>query len=81
MSTLVEIEAAVQGLTPVEKERLLISIAQILRAEGREFPPPRRFTSEEMTVWLDEDEREIQKSTENDLKLVEHPTDVEGSPI
>jgi hypothetical protein len=61
MSTLVEIEAAVRGLNPSDKQRLLVLIAQSLRSEGRDLPPPRQFTEDEMRRWMDEDEADLKK--------------------
>jgi hypothetical protein len=59
MSTLVEIEAAARQLSSEEKQRLLVLVAQSLRAEGRPLPEPRRFSDEELKAWMDEDEADL----------------------
>jgi hypothetical protein len=61
MSTLVEIEAAVQKLPRNEKEKLLVHLAQTLRAERQQLPQPRQFSPEEMATWMDEDEQDMKK--------------------
>lgn len=55
MSTLVEIEQAALRLTPAERQQLLFSLARALRQE-QALPPPRAFSLDEMTAWMDEDE-------------------------
>jgi len=57
MSTIAEIEKAVQNLNLEEKGELLLRIAAQLRAQGA-MPEPRTFTQEEMDRWVEEDERE-----------------------
>lgn len=59
MSTFQEIVSAARQLSADERERLLISVAESLRAEGRSPPPPRRFTRAEIETWIDEDERDV----------------------
>lgn len=61
MSTLAEIESAVESLPAVEKQELLLFLAARLRAEGGELPPPRRFTHEEMKAWIKEDEADMER--------------------
>ena len=61
MSTLAEIEAAADSLSPAEKQELLLFLATRLRADGRELPPPRRFTKEQMSAWIAEDDADLER--------------------
>ena len=54
MSTLVEIETAVDALTSEEKERLLRFLAMRLRKE-RTMPQPRVYTEAELASMVAED--------------------------
>ncbi|MGA3172145.1 MAG: hypothetical protein ABSE62_14155 [Chthoniobacteraceae bacterium] len=55
MSTLAEIEAAADSLSPEEKEELLRFLAIRLRKERPE-PRPRIYSDEELAAMLAEDE-------------------------
>jgi len=59
MSTFQEIVSAARQLSADERQRLLISLAESLRVEGRSLPPPRRFTRAEIEAWIEEDERDV----------------------
>lgn len=59
MSKLEEIEAAAEALPPEEKQQLLLFLATRLRAQGREMPEPRTFSTEQTAVWLKEDEADF----------------------
>ena len=59
MPTLQEIEAAALQLSSEEKQRLLLRLAQTLRAESN-LPPPRRFSAAEIQGWIDEDEHDME---------------------
>lgn len=59
MVTLQEIESAVLQLSPEEKQRLLLRLAQALRAEGT-LPQPRHFSAAEIQGWIEEDERDME---------------------
>lgn len=61
MVTLAEIESAAAGLTPAEKQELMLFLASRLRAEGAPLPEPRTFTPEEMARWIDEDEVDMRR--------------------
>lgn len=61
MSTLAEIESAVEGLPAREKAELLLFVAGKLRAEGGPLPEPRLFAAEKLQAWLDEDEEDMRK--------------------
>jgi hypothetical protein len=59
MSTFQEILSAAWRLPADERQRLLISLAESLRAEGRSLPAPRSFTPAEIRAWIEEDERDL----------------------
>lgn len=56
MSTLSEIEAAADALTPEQKEELFLFLATRLRADAGQLPPPREFSREQMDQWIADDE-------------------------
>ena len=56
MTTLAEIESAAETLAPVEKQELLLFLAARMRASGSTLPAPRRFTREQVSQWIAEDE-------------------------
>ena len=60
MSTLVEIEAAVDALPSEQKQELLLFVASRLRAEGR-LPEPRRFTTDQVDAWISDDEADMRR--------------------
>jgi hypothetical protein len=59
VSKLEEIEAAAEALPPEEKQQLLLFLATRLRAQGRDMPEPRKFSSEQMAAWIKEDEADL----------------------
>ena len=61
MSSLAEIEAAVDALPAAQKQELLLFLAARLRAAGGQLPAPRKFSAEQIGAWIAEDEREIQR--------------------
>jgi hypothetical protein len=61
MSSLPEIESAIRQLSLEERQRLLLSLAQAIREETRPLPPPRDYSVEEMTQWMDDDEAEFKQ--------------------
>jgi len=61
MVTLAEIESAAAGLSPAEKQELMLFLASRLRAEGALLPEPRTFTPDEMAGWIAEDEADMQR--------------------
>ncbi len=61
MSTLAEIEEAADALTPEQKQQLILFLATRLRANGAQPPEPRRFTREEMSGWIAEDEADMER--------------------
>ena len=59
MSTLAEIEAAVEALPTEQKQELLVFLAARLRADGGQLPDPREFPAGEMDSWITEDEADL----------------------
>ena len=58
MSTLAEIEAAAKALPVNEQSELVRKLMHHIRLSGSFLAEPRKFTTEEMQEWFDEDERE-----------------------
>jgi hypothetical protein len=61
MSTLSEIEAAVDALPAADKQELLVFLAARLREQSSQLPPPRKFSREQIGSWIAEDEAEMQR--------------------
>jgi hypothetical protein len=61
MSTLAEIEKAVNALPPGEKQELMLFLAARLRAEGARLPEPRTFSPEQIATWVTEDEADLRR--------------------
>jgi hypothetical protein len=61
MSTLVEIENAVEALPAEQKQELLLFLAARLRAAGARLPEPRKFSRAQVENWIAEDEAELQR--------------------
>ena len=64
MSNLAEIEAAVEGLSPEERQRLLRFVAASVGGTVLEMPEPRRFSLEQMRGWIAEDEEDMRRFNE-----------------
>ena len=62
MSSLVEIENAVESLSCVEKQELLLFVAAQLKVNDKPLPPPRRFTREQVAAWVAEDEADWKRT-------------------
>lgn len=62
MSTLAEIESAVDALPAAEKQELLLFLAARLRAESGRLPAPRKFTREQLDAWIAEDDSEMNRA-------------------
>ena len=60
MSTLAEIETAIDGLPVNQKQELMLFLATRLRAGRSEMPPLRQFTMAQMQSWIAEDEAEME---------------------
>ncbi|MFO0789367.1 MAG: hypothetical protein U0805_07915 [Pirellulales bacterium] len=61
MSTLWEIEAAVDALPPADKQQLLLFLAARVREQAGPLPMPRTFSREQMNSWIAEDETDLQR--------------------
>jgi hypothetical protein len=61
MSTLAEIEAAVEALPPADKQELLLFLAAQLREQGQDLPPPRQFSADQLNEWISDDEAQMQR--------------------
>jgi hypothetical protein len=61
MSTLSEIEAAVDLLPVADKQELLLFLAARLWEQGQDLPAPRRFSNEQMSSWIAEDEGDMRR--------------------
>ena len=61
MSTLTEIEAATEALTPEDQRELFLFLAVRLREEGGPGPvhAPRRFSPARMAEWVSRDEADL----------------------
>jgi hypothetical protein len=64
MSTLSEIEAAADALSPEQKQELLLFLAARLRADRPALPEPRRFAPGQVAGWISEDEADMQRFRE-----------------
>lgn len=63
-STLSEIEAAADALTPEQKQELFLFLAARLRAQGAKLPEPRKFSREQIAGWIARDEADMQRFRE-----------------
>jgi hypothetical protein len=61
VSKLDEIEAAAETLPAAEKQQLMLFLATRLRAQGARMPEPRKFSSEQMAQWVEEDESDMRR--------------------
>ena|SRR5690348_18297354 len=61
VSTLSEIEAAADALTPEQKQELLLFLAARLRAQGAKLPEPRKFSREQIANWIGRDEADMRR--------------------
>lgn len=64
MITLAEIEAAAESLPPEQKQELMLFLATRLRSQRAEMPEPRKFSREQMTTWIAEDEADLRRFRE-----------------
>lgn len=64
MTTLAKIQAAAEALAPEEKQELILFLATQLRSSGLKLPPPRKFSPEQLSAWVAEDEAEMQRLRE-----------------
>jgi len=64
MTTLAEIEAAIDALPPSEKQHLLLFVASRLEAQGIPFDP-RTLSREQLVDWMAEDEAAMRRFRPN----------------
>ena len=64
MSTLAEIEAAADTLSPEQKQELFLFLAARLRSSGAKLSAPREFTREQMDAWVADDEEGMRRFRE-----------------
>jgi len=64
MSTLAEIEQAVEKLPPQQKQELMLFLGAKLRAERAYLPEPRQFSGEQVQSWITEDEADLKRFRE-----------------
>lgn len=63
MSSLTEIENAIERLSPEAKQELLLFLATRLRAD-RKTPQPRQFGRERLDAWIADDEQSMREFDE-----------------
>lgn len=68
MSKLEEIEAAADALPLEQKQELMLFLVTRLRAQGAQMPEPRKFSREQMTGWIQEDEEYLHRSNFQKLR-------------
>lgn len=61
MNSLAEIENAADTLSAEEMQELLLFLATRLRRERQKAPAPRRFTREQISDWMAEDEADLER--------------------
>jgi hypothetical protein len=61
MQSLIDIEQAVENLSAEQQAELLLFVAERLRSQQAPLPEPREFSEEQLLVWLDEDERAMER--------------------
>lgn len=66
MTTLAEIEAAADALSADQKQQLLLFLASRLRAQGIPLPPPRKFSRDQITDWIAQDEADMRRFREGE---------------
>lgn len=66
MSTLAEIEAAADALPPEQKQELMVFLAAQLHAQGARMPEPRKFSAQQTTEWIAEDEADMRRFREGE---------------
>ena len=65
MSTLAEIEAAADALSPEQKRELMLFLAARLRVDGAKLPEPRAFSPDQIANWIDRDETDLSRFKAN----------------
>jgi hypothetical protein len=65
MSTLADIEAAIDALPPSDKQQLLLYVASRLRAQGAAVPDTRSQPRDQKDDWMAEDEAAMRRFRPN----------------
>ncbi len=60
MSTIAEIEAAIEALPAEQKQELFLFLAARLRGTGQ-LPQPREFSGEQIEAWISDDEEGMRR--------------------
>lgn len=68
MSTLTEIEAAVETLPAEDQQQLLIFLAARLRKQPSSVPSHRTFSPDQVKSWIAEDDAAMQSFRDRDAK-------------
>ncbi|HZZ41326.1 MAG TPA: hypothetical protein VFE58_00175 [Tepidisphaeraceae bacterium] len=66
MTTLAEIEAAVEALPPDQKQQLLLFLTAGMRAQGVPLPRPHKFSSAQINKWIVQDESDMRRFREGE---------------
>ena len=61
MTTLPEIEAAADALSPQQKQELFLFLAARLRTDATQLPTPREFSREQIDSWIADDEEGMRR--------------------
>lgn len=64
MSTLAEIEQAVEKLPTQQKQELMLFLGAKLRAERAGLPERRQFSREQVESWITEDDADLKRFRE-----------------
>ena len=61
MTTLAQLEAAADALSPEQKQELFLFLAARLRAGSTQLPAPREFSREQIEAWIVDDEEGMRR--------------------
>jgi hypothetical protein len=61
MTTLAEIEAAAEALSPAQKQELLLFLAASLRDQEVPLPDARKFSPEQLAEWIARDKAHMKE--------------------
>jgi hypothetical protein len=61
LTTLTEIKAAIDALSPEQKQELFLFLAARLRAGVTQLPAPREFNREQIEAWISDDEEGMRR--------------------
>lgn len=66
MSTLAEIEAAADALSPEQKQELLLYLVKRMRAQAVRLPEPQEISAEQISEWMADDDLDMQRFREGE---------------